>query len=143
MRNLSSILKHRSPVLHTFPPDATVADAIHVMASEQIGIVPILKDGYLLGVFSERDLLRRVIARQRPLENTPLRKVMTPNPVTSTASDSRQSAILKMQHKGCRHLPILANGILIDMLSMRDLLYAELKERDVRIQDLQNYITGS
>jgi CBS domain-containing protein len=139
---LSKMLRRRAPVLYSFPPDASVAQAVQTMAEKQVGIVPIVEAGRLVGVFSERDLLRRVIAAQKSTTATSLREVMTPNPVTATPDETRQAAIKKMHDRGCRHLPIMRNGVLVDMLSMRDLLWGELSDKEQEIRVLQDYIQG-
>jgi CBS domain-containing protein len=143
MGSLQSLLRRRSAVLNPLPPDATVEVAVTRMAERHVGIVPVVADGRLIGVFSERDLLRRVVARGLPPAATPLRDVMTPDPATAHPSEPRQLAIQKMKERGCRHLPILEQGTLVDVLSMRDLLYAELAEKDGEIQALQQYIQGA
>ena len=143
MGRLSAILQARSPVLWVFGPEQTVAEAVRTMAEHQVGVVPILDQERLIGIFSERDLLRRVVARGRSLEKTLLSEVMTPDPVTAAPSDSRPTAIHKMHSVGCRHLPVVAEGVLIDMLSMRDLLSDEIQERTAEVQELRQYVSGS
>jgi CBS domain-containing protein len=124
-------------------PEQTVAQAVEVMARNEVGIVPIVDHGRLVGVFSERDLLRRVIARQRPTEKTPLREVMTPEPATAAPNEGRDEAMRRMQEVGCRHLPVVVSGEIIDMLSMRDLLFHEIAEHCAEIEQLKRYIAGS
>ena len=68
---------------------------------------------------------------------------MTPDPVTASPNEDRLMAIRKMQAVGCRHLPIVANGTVIDMLSMRDLLFVEIEERAAEVEQLRHYISGS
>lgn len=143
MGRLASLLQRRPPVVHLLSPEQPVSDAVTVMAQHQVGVVMLVEQGRLVGIFSERDLLRRVIARARSPEKTPLAEVMTPEPVTATRDEHCQSAIRKMQAVGCRHLPIVVNGVVIDMLSMRDLLWVELEERDREIEALRDYIHGS
>ncbi len=139
---LGQILGRRSPVVHTLSPDQVVSDAVSLMATHEIGAVLLMEGDRLVGVFSERDLLRRVCARGRAAEKTPLREVMTPDPVTASIRETRLVAVAKMQRAGCRHLPILADGVLIDMVSMRDLLFVELEEREAEIESLRKYIGG-
>ena len=142
MGQLAPILQRRSPVVHVASPDQMVSEAVEIMAQHQVGVVAIVESGLLIGVFSERDLLRRVIARGRKPDKTSLREVMTADPITATREEDRQSAIRKMQAIGCRHLPIVVNGVVIDMLSMRDLLSMELEERSQEIDSLRDYIHG-
>src|SRR5262245_37224415 len=101
MGSLQSLLRKRSAVLNPLPPDATVATAVSRMADRHVGIVPIVKDGRLIGVFSERDLLRRVVARGLAPATTSLRDVMTPDPATAHPTESRDLAIQKMRERGC------------------------------------------
>ena len=145
MGNLARMLQRRSPVVHPCAPDESVAVAVTLMSEQMVGVVPIIEAGQLIGVFSERDLLRRVIAPGLALEKIQLRDVMTQDPVTSTPGESRLVALHKMQVAGCRHLPIVAaaDGTVIDMLSLRDLLFDEIDERKGEIEDLRRYIQGT
>lgn len=142
MARLRAILEARNPVVHLFDPDQTVAQAVAEMARYEIGVVPVVEKGRLVGIFSERDLVRRVMAAGRSLETTRVREVMTPNPVTASPDEDRQSAMVKMQDLSCRHLPIVVDDAVIDMLSMRDLLFVELEAREQEIQALRGYIQG-
>lgn len=143
MGRLSGLLQKRSPVLWVHRPEQTVAEAVVTLAERQVGAVPILSASRLVGIFSERDLLRRVIAQGRSPGETKLADVMTPDPVTAAPDEERLVAIEKMRKVGCRHLPIVANGEVIDMLSMRDLLFVELEERGAEVDQLRQYIRGS
>ena len=142
MNRISAILQRRSPVVHTLPPDATVAEAVSLMAHEAVGIVPIVERLHLVGVFSERDLLRRVVAQDRSIGRTTLREVMTPDPVTAVPEEDRALAIFKMKAAGCRHLPIVSGPNVIDMFSMRELLAEEVEDRRSEIGELRRYIHG-
>ncbi len=140
MDRLAEILQKRSPVVHPLGPDEPVAAAVTRMAEQRVGAIPIVEGGKLVGIFSERDVIRRVIAARRDPEKTPLREVMTADPVTAHPGESRTSAIVKMNAVGCRHLPVVAEDAVIDMLSIRDLLFFEIAEREAEIQDLKHYI---
>lgn len=142
MTPLSTILGRRSAVLHLFAPDQTVAEAVRTMCSREVGAVLIVEDGRLAGIFSERDLLRRVVSAGRSLDTTPLREVMTPDPLTAKPEDARYSAILKMAALGCRHLPIVKEGCVVDTVSIRDLLFDEIDEKNSEIEELRRYIAG-
>jgi signal-transduction protein with cAMP-binding, CBS, and nucleotidyltransferase domain len=144
MRTLSQILQRRSPVLCVLDHTHTVADAARELASRQLGALLVVDhEDQVVGIFTERDLMRRVVAEGHAPEHTALAEVMTPNPVTAHPDDARQSALVKMQRAGCRHLPIVADGEVIDMLSMRDLLFIELEERAFEVDQLRAYIQGS
>jgi CBS domain-containing protein len=143
MDRLAELLQKRSPVVHPLPPEATVLEAVAVMAERGVGAIPVVDQGKLVGIFSERDVLRRVIALGRGPERTALGEVMTRDPVTASAGESRFAAIVKMQAAGCRHLPIVVDGLVIDMLSIRDLLFHEIAARDAEIDALKKYIHGN
>jgi CBS domain-containing protein len=128
--------------VNVFGPERPVADAVRIMSEQRVGAVLVVDAGRLVGIFSERDLLRRVVARRLPVEQTPLRAVMTPDPVTATPNDERTSAIVKMEAAGCRHLPVLAEGRVVDTISIRDLLFAEIAEREGENEELKRYIQG-
>ncbi len=139
---ITPILQKRSPVVHIMGPGQTVAEACMLMASRRIGAVPIVDGSRLVGIFSERDILRRVIAANNAPETTLLRDVMTRDPVTAEPTESRLGAVAKMQAVGCRHLPVTVSGLVIDMLSMRDLLFVELEEKEAENESLRRYIGG-
>ena len=139
---LSQILQIRSRVLYVQSPHQRVDRVIRLMAQEEVGAVPVCEAGRLVGIFSERDFVRRVAARGLDAAKTELAAVMTPDPVTAEPTEDRLVAIGKMQGVGCRHLPILANGEVIDMLSMRDLLFVEIAEREQEVAQLRQYISG-
>ncbi len=143
MDELSDILKRRSPVFNVLTPTQSVSEAVRTMSRKQVGAVLVVEAGTLTGIFSERDLLRRVVAPGLSLEATPLRHVMTRDPITATPKERRTSAIRKMRDIGCRHLPILVEGQVIDMVSIRDLLFDEIRERDGEIDELKRYISGT
>jgi CBS domain-containing protein len=143
MAQLSSILQKRAPVVNLFAPEQSVAEVIDTMCQQHVGAILIGDRSRLLGIFSERDLLQRVIWKQRRLEATRLREVMTADPITASPSDDRMSAIRKMESVRCRHLPIVDGGTLVDTVSIRDLLFDEIKERETEIAELKRYIQGA
>jgi CBS domain-containing protein len=140
---IAELLHKRTPVLHIVSPQQPVIDAVTLMAARRVGAVLVVEAGRLVGIFSERDLLRRVVAVGRPAEKTQLGEVMTPEPVTAGPGDERALAMLKMDQIGCRHLPIVLHGAVVDMLSIRDLVFGELEERSEAVESLRRYIGGS
>jgi CBS domain-containing protein len=143
MALIAELLAQRSPVLHIVSPDQVVLDAVALMAARRIGAVPVVENGRLVGILSERDVVRRVVAASRSAEKTRIAEVMTPDPVTAAPGDERALAMRKMENIGCRHLPVVQHGAVIDMLSIRDLLFGELEERTEAVESLRRYIGGS
>lgn len=85
---------------------STVAQTVDLMRREQVGCLLVVKDGKLIGIFTERDLLSRVLAPGKPLSQ-PIRDVMTPDPVTVEPKDSIRTAVKRMQSGNYRHLPVV------------------------------------
>jgi len=102
--------------------DQTVLEAARVMTERNIGAVPVLRDGELVGIFSERDLLRRVVAAGRSPGLTKVAEVMTANPRTVPPAEPVENCLFLMKEYGFRHLPVCENGRVKGLVSLRDLL---------------------
>ena len=106
-----------------FAPEQTVAEAVAEMRQRRVGCVVICKGSELQGIFTERDLLRRVLA-PGALLTTPLREFMTRNPVTVQSKESVGAALRRMQQGGYRHLPVLdENDQLVGVLSVKRIIH--------------------
>lgn len=103
-------------------PTATVADAISLMVAKQHGEVVIVEKGKVVGIFTERDIIFRVIALSRDPAATQLRQVMTPNVETVSVTDPIAVAVNKMAVRNCRHLPVIKQGKCTGMVSVRNVL---------------------
>ena len=112
----------------TAPPSATVRQAAELMAAGHVGAVVVVEDDHLIGIFSERDAVFRVVARGLEPTTTPLAEVMTPAPVTVEPDCSFGRAMTLMQKHRCRHLPVVENGRPIGIVSARNALDPELEE---------------
>lgn len=99
----------------------TVRDAVTLMVERRIGAVTIVDDKSLVGIFSERDALVRVLAEDLNPDETPLSKVMTPDPDTMGPDDSPSDVLERMTERGYRHVPIVEDGRLVAIVSLRDL----------------------
>ena len=105
----------------TLPPDTSVRAAAKVMAKHKIGAVPVTEKGRLLGIFTERDLMNRIIAEEIDADTTQLRQVMTPDPKTIELDDEVLHALELMLDGGFRHLPVVQGGRMLGILSIRDI----------------------
>lgn len=115
------VLALRPPV--ALAPEATVGEAIATMLECNIGAVPVVdRDGRLLGIFSERDLLTRVAGTCPDYADRPVRQFMTPNPETVREDDTLAFVLHQMDVGGYRHLPVLRDGRLLGVISVRDML---------------------
>jgi CBS domain-containing protein len=138
MNQVRELVKGR-PVV-TVEKSATVQAAVETMAKEDVGTLAVVEAGLLVGVFSERDVISRVVAKQFEPVKTSVGSVMTRNIVIAHADDTIETCLRKMKKANCRHLPIVDGQILVGMLSLRDLLQVEMTEKEDRIEFLQNYM---
>lgn len=120
--------------------DAKVLDAVRMMVDKKIGAVVILKDGRLEGIFTERDLMSKVVAKGLPPESTPISAVMT-SPVIPVEQDADPMAACQlMKDKHIRHLPVVnGKGEVLGMLSIRHLLEEEIDELKHEVEAVANY----
>ncbi|MBL8688891.1 MAG: CBS domain-containing protein [Rhodospirillaceae bacterium] len=130
-------------VLTTFGADVTVRQAARVMAERHIGAVLIMSDGKLDGIFTERDVLNRVVAPGKDPETVKIGEVMTKNPDTVSPDASALDTLILMQSKGYRHLPVLDDGELVGIVSVRDLFSAVKRELEEDIQEREAFIFGA
>lgn len=113
---------------HVLAPDVTVSAAASFMAAESIGAVMVVDQGELIGIFTERDALYRVIAKGLDPHATPLREVMTPEPFTIAPHKTYGHALVLMQENGFRHVPVIEDGKPIGIVSARNAMDPELEE---------------
>ena len=141
MHRLRSVIQRQKVVSGS--PSATVLETVRAMAESEVGAIPIIEDDALVGVFSERDLLRRVVAVGRDPKTTFISEVMTRDVVTASLEDHVDTCLEKMKRAGCRHLPVDVDGRVLAMIAMRDLLRDELEEQDDEIRFLRAYLHQS
>jgi CBS domain-containing protein len=118
----------------------TVLETVRAMVERNIGAVPILHGGKLVGIFSERDLMRRVVAEGRDPRSTCLAEVMTDDPLSINMNESLENCMALMRRHGFRHLPVCHEGQLIGVVSLRDILLHDLDEKDDEVRMMRAYI---
>ena len=134
----------KTQTILTLPPAATVRAAASEMKQRKVGAVMVEEAGKLIGIFTERDGLFRVLAEGRDPETTPLSAVMTARPTTITADRRLGHALHLMHDNGYRHLPVVDGGAPVGMISIRDALGVELTnfEREVAAKNELEEILG-
>ena len=120
--------------------DQTVFDVARAMVERNIGAVPVLHDGLLVGVFSERDLMRRVVVEGRDPRTTKVAEVMTEDPLTVSPEEDMDTCRFLMHRHGFRHLPICEGKQLRGMVSLRDVIQHDLSEKDYEVRMMRAYI---
>jgi CBS domain-containing protein len=138
MRSIKAILGERQTF--TIERDASVASAAVLMTARQIGAVPVVDAGRLVGIFSERDLLTRVVAASRDPKTTTVGDVMSSHLIVADAREDYEACLARMQQSHVRHLIILEDGALAGIASMRDLLAADIDEKAEAITLLNAYV---
>ena len=121
----------------------SVADVARKMADLHVGAILVFKGEELRGVFSERDLLIRVVVERRDPERTPVGTVMSTGMFIIDESASLEEAMESMQTHNCRHLPVTRNGQVVAFLSMRELMNFELAQKTEEIHHMRAYISNA
>ncbi len=128
--------------IRTLAPSDSVRTAVELMADKHIGAVLIAENGRLTGIFTERDLLTRVVAKGRDPGSTVLSEVMTEKPDCLKPGDMASDALERMNRKGYRHLPVLDGETLVGIVSIRDLYSAVKRELEEDVEQREAYIHG-
>lgn len=118
----------------------TVLETVRAMVQRNIGAVPVMHNGELVGIFSERDLMSRVVAESRNPAETCMAEVMTDDPLTISTDEDIENCMALMRRHGFRHLPVCCQGQLVGMVSLRDILLHDLSEKDDEVRMMRAYI---
>jgi CBS domain-containing protein len=141
MRQIGEIIEGH-PLFHV-PPAATVRDVARTMSDRNIGAIAVLDSGKLVGIFSERDVLTRIVAEGRDADDTRVDSVMTKDIIVAAPTDDINEALQKMRECNCRHLPVVQSGNLVGMISIRDLLQVDDDANRAKATFLRELVTYS
>jgi CBS domain-containing protein len=140
MARVSALLARKSGDVLTVAPDATVLEASRLMNDRGVGSVLVLKEGQLAGIFTERDLMRRVVAMDLLPGTTLVGDVMTTSLVTCTPDASVVDCSAMMSQRHIRHLPVVGPDGIVGVITTGDLLAHELYEKESTIQHLESFV---
>jgi len=140
MAIVRDILSKKGRDVVTLTGAATVLDASQLMTERGIGAVLVVDDGALAGIFTERDVLRRVVAERRDPATTPLREVMTGSVLTCTPQTTFEECRAVMTARRIRHLPVIGADGLCGIVSIGDVLAFQMDEQQATIQQLNSYV---
>lgn len=140
---VKQMLRHKGHGFHAIGPEATAYDALEIMAEKNIGALPVVEQGKLLGVFSERDYARKVILKGKSSKSTTVREIMSGNPITVSLSASLRDCMVLMTDNRIRHLPVLEGETLLGLVSIGDVVNMIISEQASTIEELQEYIAGT
>ncbi len=142
MRTVERLLEAKGYNIWSITPDASVYEAVKLMADKAVGALPVLESGKLVGIISERDCTRRLILKERAPKDTLVREIMTSDVITVRPNQTVEECMALVTAKRIRHLPVLAGDQLIGIVSIGDLVKDIISEQEFMIQQLENYIKG-
>jgi CBS domain-containing protein len=141
---VAQILKHKGPRVFTVLPQASVREALALLAEHDIGALVVVDErGAIVGIFSERDYARRGVLAGRRSETTAVREIMSPHPVTVRPEADLEECMRLMTERRLRHLPVLGReGALVGLVSIGDVVKSLLDDFAAHIRSLESYISG-
>lgn len=137
-----SLLRKKSPNVWTIGPDASVYDAVALMADKQIGALPVVYGGRLAGIISERDYARKIILRGRNSRETKVRDIMVDPVLFVNPQKSVEECMRLMTDRRVRHLPVVEGEAVVGIISIGDLVNWIMTAQEETIHHLQSYIAG-
>lgn len=140
MKTVQQLLMEQPLALWTISPDATVFDALKLLAEAKIGALLVMEKGKLVGIVGERDYARKVALAGKSSKGTKVREIMTPNVLCVRPESTNEECLVLMSSRNIRHLPVINGSEVIGMLSMRDLVNDIISEREYTIKQLESYI---
>ena len=136
--NVDGILRAKGASVVTIRPDATVADLVHGLREERIGAMVVSEDGRsILGIISERDVVRGLADRGTRIMEDPVAELMTRDVVSCTPRDSVKQVMAEMTRRRVRHLPVVADGVLCGIVSIGDVVKNRLEEMETETNVLR------
>jgi CBS domain-containing protein len=140
MQTIRKILREKGTEIWSTRPDATVYDALQIMADKDVGALPVLQNDKLVGIFSERDYARKVILLGKSSKKTFVREIMTPHVFYATPDMTNEQGLALMSAKRIRHLPVMEDDKMSGMVSIGDLVRSIMSEQKEMINQLEQYI---
>jgi CBS domain-containing protein len=142
MHTVRELLREKGSQVWTIGPQATVYEALQLMAAKNIGAVVVLEHGKVAGVFTERDYARKVVLQGRSSKTTSIAESMTPDVLYVSPDDTIEDCMALMTDKRLRHLPVMDGGKLAGVVSIGDVVKVIISEHKFTIRELERYITG-
>ena len=142
MITVRQLLSRKGHGIRHIDPEASVLDALRVMAEWDVGALVVLREGDLVGLVSERDYARKVVLKGRLSKDTRVGEIMDEKPICVSSTASVEECMGLMTDKRTRHLPVVENGQVSGIISIGDVVKAIIEDREMTIEELQHYITG-
>jgi CBS domain-containing protein len=142
MKTVAELLKVKPARVVSITPEQTVLEAIKVLAAEDIGAAIVMTGERIAGIFSERDYTRKVILKGRSSDTTRVEEIMTSTVIVVSPRTKARECMALMTEKNIRHLPVVEEGRVIGMVSIRDIVSDIIADQDFTIEQLEHYISG-
>lgn len=142
MKLVKYLLDTKGSDIISITPDASVLDAIKVMASKKIGSLIVMENNKLCGIITERDYAHKVIVKGRSSEKTLVSDIMSTGVITTTSDQTVTHCMELMSTNKIRHLPVVDDGTVVGLISIRDLVTAIISDQQEEIEHLEHYISG-
>ena len=142
MKPISELLKQRDSVLYQIAPTVSVFDALLLLAKLEVGALLVMQDGKLQGVVSERDYTRKVALQGRNSKEMTVAEIMTRDVITVTPQTGTRDCMSLMSHKKFRHLPVVDDGKVLGLISIRDIMDDIIAVNEQTISQLTSYINS-
>ncbi|MGE5129727.1 MAG: CBS domain-containing protein [Sphingomonadaceae bacterium] len=143
MRSVGEILRFKADrTVHTIKPDASVFEAVKLMAERNIGALVVTEGDEMVGMITERDYARKITLMSRSSKETMVREIMTSGVIHVDPSQESLECMRLMTERRVRHLPVIDDGSLVGIVSIGDLVKDIISEQEFVIQQLEHYITG-
>ncbi len=140
--NIDSLLNQKGRNVWSIDPDATVFEAIQLMADKNIGALPVMRGDKLVGIFSERDYTRKVVLKGKTSKQTPVHEIISPTVVSVDSGETIEECIRLMTEHRVRHLPVIEVARLVGIISIGDLVNWIISAQSVALTQMQDYISG-
>jgi CBS domain-containing protein len=142
MKLVQHLLDSKGRDIISISADASVLDAIKIMADRAIGSLLVMQGDALQGIVTERDYARKVIVKGRSSETTQVGEIMTSEVCTASMQDTVNHCMTVMSDRKIRHLPVVDDGVVVGMISIGDLVQAIISDQQEEIEHLEHYISG-
>ena len=142
MATVRDMIRKKGHAVFAIAPEATILDALKMMAKHNVGALLVMSDGSMEGILSERDCIRKVELMGKNVKDTRVREIMTSQVITVQAGQPLEECMALMIEKNIRHLPVFEGRELVGLLSVRDVLKEVVEVQQMMLSQLERYITG-
>ena len=142
MKIIRDLLQEKGFEVHSIPPEATVYEALQMLADKNVGALLVMQDDAVVGIISERDYARKVVLKGKFSKDVPVREIMSSHILRIDPDQDIEACMALMTDKHVRHLPVVENDRVVGIISIGDIVKAIIEHKEETIAQLENYIKG-